>query len=165
MRLVPPAAPKSSLPPGCSTADADNILADFLVNPIVAPPGFFTTVSITDPDGRRFVTHSGPAAVKHLQARIKAGEDDRMISLAVAPIDFNHVAVAFRLTRYAPDYDAAPHPEQARPGHGHARLRPRQGRLLHRHARSPADSRSRSILGNYLSAQPFQRAVVAQSNI
>jgi hypothetical protein len=100
-----PAAPKSSLPPGCSTADADNIIADFLVHPVVAPPGFFTTVSITDPDGRRFVTHSGPAAVKHLAARIKAGEDDRMLSLAVAPIDFNHVAVAFRLTRYAPDYE------------------------------------------------------------
>jgi hypothetical protein len=99
-----PAAPKSSLPPGCSTADADNIIADFLVNPIVAPPGFFTTLSVTDPDGRHFATHSGPAAVKYLRARLKVGENDRMLSLAVAPIDFNHVAVAFRLTRYAPDY-------------------------------------------------------------
>ena len=81
------------------------MIADFLVRPLVAPPGFFTTVSITDPDGRRFLTHSGPVAVRHLAARIKAGEDDRMISLAVAPIDFNHVAVAFRLTRYAPDYE------------------------------------------------------------
>ena len=98
------AAPKSGLPPGCSTADADNIIADFLVRPTVAPPGFFQTVSISDPDGRHFVTHSGPVAVKHLKARIQAGEDDRMISLAVAPIDFNHVAVAFHLTRYAPDY-------------------------------------------------------------
>ena len=87
-----PAAPKSSLPPGCSTADADNILAEFLVRPTVAPPGSFQTVSITDPDGRRFVTRSGPAAVKHLKARIAAGEDDRMIALAVGPIDFNHVA-------------------------------------------------------------------------
>ncbi|MGZ4354247.1 MAG: hypothetical protein ACXVZ4_11930 [Gaiellaceae bacterium] len=100
-----PAAPKSSLPPGCSTAEADNIIADFLAHPSVAPPGFFKTVSITDPDGRHFVTHSGPAAVKYLAARIKAGENDRMISLAVAPIDFNHAAVAFRLTRYAPDYE------------------------------------------------------------
>jgi hypothetical protein len=99
-----PAAPKSGLPPGCSTAEADNIIADFLARPTVAPPGFFQLLSITDPDGRHFVTHSGPAAVKYLAARIKAGEDDRMISLAVAPIDFNHVAVAFRLTRYAPDY-------------------------------------------------------------
>ena len=88
-----PAAPKSSLPPGCSTADADNIIADFLVNPVVAPPGFFTTLSVTDPDGRHFVTHSGPAAVKFLRARLKVGENDRMLSLAVAPIDFNHVAV------------------------------------------------------------------------
>lgn len=97
-------APKSSLPPGCSTADADNIIADFLANPTVAPPGFFKTVSITDPDGRRFVTKSGPAAVRHLLARIKAGEDDRLTALAVGPIDFNHVAVAFRLTRNAPDF-------------------------------------------------------------
>jgi hypothetical protein len=100
-----PATLKSSLPPGCSTADADNIIADFLVNPVVAPPGFFTTLSITDPDGRHFVTHSGPAAVKYLKARLKVGENDRMLSLAVAPIDFNHVAVAFRLTRYARDYE------------------------------------------------------------
>jgi hypothetical protein len=100
-----PAAPKSSLPPGCSTADADNILADFLVHPAVAPPGFFRTVSITDPDGRVFATHSGPVAVKHLKARLAAGEDDRMIALAVGPIDFNHVAIAFRLTRYAPDFE------------------------------------------------------------
>ena len=49
-------------------------------------------------------TRSGPAAVKHLRARIAAGEDDRMIALAVGPIDFNHVAIAFRLTRFAPDY-------------------------------------------------------------
>jgi hypothetical protein len=100
-----PAAPKSTLPPGCSTADADNIIADFLVNPIVAPPGFFTTLSITDPDGRHFVTHSGAAAVKYLRARLKVGENDRMLSLAVAPVDFNHVAVAFRLTRFARDYE------------------------------------------------------------
>jgi len=97
-------AAKSSLPPGCSTADADNILADFLADPSVAPPGFFKTVSITDPDGRRFVTHSGPAAVRHLQARISAGEDDRLTALAVGAIDFNHVGVAFRLTRNAPDF-------------------------------------------------------------
>ena len=61
-------------------------------------------MSVTDPDGRRFVTNSGPAAVKHLKARLAAGEDDRMLALAVAPIDFNHVAIAFRLTRYAPDF-------------------------------------------------------------
>ena len=53
------AAPDSNLPPGCSTADVDNILADFLVNPVTAPAGFFTSISITDPDGRQFVTSSG----------------------------------------------------------------------------------------------------------
>jgi hypothetical protein len=99
-----PATPKSALPVGCTAADVDNILADFLVDPVTAPPGFFQSISITDPDGRRFVTRSGPAAVAHLKARLKAGEDDRMTALAVGPIDFNHVAISFRLTRLAPDF-------------------------------------------------------------
>ena len=98
------AAPASNLPPGCSKADVDNILADFLVNPLTAPPGFFTSISITDPDGRTFVTSSGAVAVRHLRARLREGEDDRMTALAIGPIDFNHVSVAFRLKRTAPDF-------------------------------------------------------------
>ncbi len=98
------AAPASNLPPGCSKADVDNILADFLVNPVTAPPGFFTSISITDPDGRHFATTSGPLAVKHLRARLAAGEDDRMTALAIGPIDFNHVSIAFGLKRTAPDF-------------------------------------------------------------
>ena len=50
------------------------------------------------------MAHSGPVAIRHLQARIRAGEDDRLTALAVGAIDFNHVAVAFRLTRNAPDF-------------------------------------------------------------
>jgi hypothetical protein len=97
-------APSSSLPPGCSNADVDNILADFLVAPVTAPPGFFTSISITDPDGRRFVTSSGPVAVKHLRARLAAGEDDRLTALAISPINFNSVEIAFTLKRTAPDF-------------------------------------------------------------
>jgi hypothetical protein len=98
------ATPASALPAGCSNADVDNILADFLVDPVTAPPGFFTSLSITDPDGRTFVTTSGPAAVKHLRARLTAGEDDRMTALAIGPIDFNRVSIAFALKRTAPDF-------------------------------------------------------------
>jgi hypothetical protein len=98
------AAPASDLPPGCSKAEVDNILADFLVNPVTAPPGFFTSISITDPDGRKFVTSSGQLATKHLRARLQEGEDDRLTALAIGPIDFNHVSVAFRLKRTAPDF-------------------------------------------------------------
>jgi hypothetical protein len=99
-----PATPKSSLPTGCSAADVDNILADFLVDPVTAPPGFFKSISITDPDGRHFTTRSGPVAVAHVKARLKAGEDDRLTALAIGPIDFNHVAISFRLTRRSPDF-------------------------------------------------------------
>jgi hypothetical protein len=98
------ASPGSNLPPGCSNAEVDNILADFLVDPVTAPPGFFTSISITDPDGRHFATTSGPLAVKHLRARLAAGEDDRMTALAIAPLDFNHVSIAFTLKRTAPDF-------------------------------------------------------------
>jgi hypothetical protein len=97
-------APASNLPPGCSKAEVDNILADFLVDPVTAPPGFFTSISITDPDGRKFVTSSGRLATEHLRARLQAGEDDRLTALAIGPIDFNHVSVAFRLKRTAPDF-------------------------------------------------------------
>ena len=97
-------ASSSSLPPGCSNADVDNILADFLVDPVVAPPGFFTSISITDPDGRKFATRSGPLAVRHLRARLTAGEDDRLTALAIGPIDFDHVSIAFTLKRTAPDF-------------------------------------------------------------
>jgi hypothetical protein len=99
-----PAAPASSLPPGCSNADVDNILADFLVDPVTAPPGFFTSISITDPDGRKFVTSSGLLAVEHLRARLAEGEDDRLTALAIGPIDFDHVSIAFALKRTAPDF-------------------------------------------------------------
>ena len=53
-----------------------------------------------------------------------------MTALAVGPIDFNHVAVAFRLTRYAPGLRATPHHGTTlAQGTGVDRLRPRQGRL------------------------------------
>jgi hypothetical protein len=98
------AAPDSNLPPGCSNADVDNILADFLVNPVPAPPGFFESISITDPDGRRFETSSRPLAERHLRARLAEGEDDRLTALTIGPLDFNHVSIAFGLKRTSPDF-------------------------------------------------------------
>jgi len=98
------AAPKSDLPPGCTVAEADRIVRDFLAHPTLAPRGMFELYASYESDGRTFVVRTRAAALAHLRRRQQLGERSRLISLRVAKHDFNHARISFQLTRYGPDY-------------------------------------------------------------
>jgi hypothetical protein len=98
------AQPPSSLPPGCSVAETNQVVTDFLRSPSFAPKGEFDVYASYDSDGRKFVSHSIPQAVAHIRARLAVGEQDRLLSLRVGKQDFNHARITFSLTRYAPDF-------------------------------------------------------------
>ena len=98
------AAPKSNLPPGCTVPEADRIVCDFLAHPTLAPAGTFELYASYESDGRTFVARRRTAALAHLRQRQRLGERSRLIALRVAPKDFNHVRIDFRLTRFGPDY-------------------------------------------------------------
>ena len=94
----------SRLPPGCTAAEAQAIVTQFLRAPSVAPPALFHAYRAKESDGRIFATHSGPTAVAHAARRLRLGERDRLIQLVVSPQDINHVRIAFTLTRTSPDF-------------------------------------------------------------
>jgi hypothetical protein len=96
----------SDLPPGCSVADVDRIVAAFLSHPALAPAPQFEVYADYPSDERRFVTHDRTMALAHLRARLALGERSRLIQLRVLAQDFNHARITFELTRYAPDFRA-----------------------------------------------------------
>jgi hypothetical protein len=98
------AAPTSGLPPGCTVAEVDGIITAFLAHPTLAPPGFFQVYATYESDGGKFVTRKRAAALARIRAREAAGEKLRLISLRVAPQDFNHARATVTLTRFAPDF-------------------------------------------------------------
>jgi hypothetical protein len=95
---------KSSLPPGCSVADVDKIVTDFLAHPTLAAPGTFEVYATYESDGRKFLAHTPAKALAHLKQRRRLGEQSRLIQLTVGYQDFNHARITFQLTRYAPDF-------------------------------------------------------------
>lgn len=97
-------APHSTLPPGCTVPEAEQIVRTFLTAPSVAPPGTFDVYATYESDKRKFVTHSGPKAVAHVRQRLALGERTRLIQLRVGKQDFNTARITFTLTRYAPDF-------------------------------------------------------------
>jgi hypothetical protein len=97
-------ATTSDLPPGCSVADVDRIVQDFLARPSVAPPSTFEVYATNESDGRKFVAHTPAKAVAHLRQRQRLGETSRVIELRVGKQDFNHVRITFQLTRHASDF-------------------------------------------------------------
>lgn len=100
------AAPKSSLPPGCTVPEVQQTVDKFLANPALAPPGQFEVYASYESDGRKIVARSRAKALAYLLARKAAGEVSRVIQLTVAKQDFNHARITFQLTRHAPDYVA-----------------------------------------------------------
>jgi hypothetical protein len=100
------AAPHSDLPPGCSVEQVDAIVQRFLAQPTVAPPSLFEVYATQESDGRKFLARTRAKALAHLRQRVALGERSRLIQLRVAPQDFNHVRITFRLTRFAPDFRA-----------------------------------------------------------
>jgi hypothetical protein len=100
------AAPKSSLPPGCTVAEVQQTVDQFLAEPTLAPPGQFEIYASYESDGRKFVARNRARALAYLRRRKAAGEVSRVIQLTVAKQDFNHARITFQLTRRAPDYVA-----------------------------------------------------------
>jgi hypothetical protein len=98
------AAPKSSLPPGCTVAEVDKVVRDFLIHPSLAPPGTFETYATYESDGRKFLARKPATALAHLRQRLRLGEQSRLIELRVAEQDINHTRITFQLTRHAPDF-------------------------------------------------------------
>jgi len=98
------AAPKSDLPPGCTAAEADRIVRDFLARPTLAPRATFQVYASYESDGRSFVARNRATAIAHLRQRLRLGERSRLISLRIAKQDFNHARITFQLTRYGPDF-------------------------------------------------------------
>jgi hypothetical protein len=80
----------SQLPPGCSVAEADQVVTSFLSSPTLAPQADFDVYASYESDKHSFVAHLVPKALTYLHARQK--------------LDFNHVRITFSLTRYAPDF-------------------------------------------------------------
>lgn len=99
-------ADPSGLPPGCSPAEVDRLVTDFLTKPDLAPAGEFDVVGFNESDGRKAVLRTRTKALAYLRSRIARGERDRLIQLRVAKDDFNHARITFQLTRYAPDFRA-----------------------------------------------------------
>lgn len=100
------AAPKSTLPPGCTVTEVDQVVRDFLSHPSLAAPGTFEVYATYESDGRKFIAHTPAKALTHLRARQRLGEQSRLIELRVAKQDFNHARITFQLTRHAPDFVA-----------------------------------------------------------
>jgi hypothetical protein len=100
------AAPKSSLPPGCTVAEVEQTVNRFLTDPTPAPAGEFEIYASYESDGRKFVTRNRAKALAYLHRRKAAGEVSRVIQLTVAKQDFNHARITFQLTRRASDYVA-----------------------------------------------------------
>jgi hypothetical protein len=98
------AQPKSQLPPGCTVPEVEQVVNGFLATPSFAPAGQFDVYASYDSDKRTFISHSPAKALAHLSARRALGERDRLLSLRVAPQDFNHARITFTLTRFAPDF-------------------------------------------------------------
>lgn len=96
--------PGSELPPGCSVDEVNSTVTGFLANPTLAPADQFQVYADYPSDKQNFVTRSRTKALAHLHARHALGERNRLIELRVAALDFNHVRITFRLTRYAPDF-------------------------------------------------------------
>lgn len=94
----------SGLPPGCSPAEVDRIVTDFLTTPDLAAGNEFDVVGFNESDGRKALLRTRAKALAYLQRRKALGERDRLLSLRVAKDDFNHARVTFQLTRYAPDF-------------------------------------------------------------
>lgn len=95
--------PKSTLPPGCTIAEVEQTVRDFLAHPSVAP-GTFEVYATYESDGRQFLARTPKKALAHLAQRRRLGEKSRLIELRVAPQDFNHTRITFQLTRFAPDF-------------------------------------------------------------
>jgi len=100
------AGPPSQLPPGCSVAEVERIVTDFLASPSFAPAREFDVYASYESDGRKHVYRSARRAAAYLRARLASGERQRLIELRVGKEDFNHARITFRLTRYAPDFRA-----------------------------------------------------------
>jgi hypothetical protein len=98
------AAPKSDLPPGCTVAEVDHVVRDFLARPSLAPAGSFEVYATYESDGRKFLARKPAKALAQLRQRLRLGEKSRVIELRVGKQDFNHVRITFQLTRYAPDF-------------------------------------------------------------
>jgi len=94
----------SGLPPGCSPAEVDGIVTDFLATPDLAPASEFDVVGFNETDGRKILLRTRAKALAYLRSRQALGERDRLLQLRVAKDDFNHARVTFQLTRYAPDF-------------------------------------------------------------
>ncbi len=98
------AAPKSNLPPGCTVAEVDQVVRDFLSHASLAPKGMFEVYATYESDGRTFIARTRAKALAHLRQRAALGEASRLIELRVAKQDFNHVRITFQLTRQAADF-------------------------------------------------------------
>jgi hypothetical protein len=98
------AVPKSTLPPGCTVAQVDRVVRDFLTRPSLAPAGTFEVYATYESDGRKFIARTPAKALAQLRARLRLGEKSRLIELRVANQDFNHARITFQLTRYGPDF-------------------------------------------------------------
>jgi hypothetical protein len=98
------AAAPSELPPGCRVPEVERIVQDFLAHPAVAPAATFEVYATKESDGRKFLARTPAKALARLRVRQGLGERSRLIALRVAPQDFNHVRITFRLTRLAPDF-------------------------------------------------------------
>ena len=94
----------SSLPPGCTVPEVDRVVRTFLTSPSFAPAGEFQVYARQESDGRKFTARNRDLALAHARSRVRLGEQSRLIELRVAPQDFNHARITFRLTRLGPDF-------------------------------------------------------------
>ena len=94
----------SGLPPGCTVPEVDRTMRTFLARPSFAPAGVFQVYATQESDGRKFLARNRDLAIAHARSRLELGERSRVIELRVAPQDFNHARVTFRLTRFGPDF-------------------------------------------------------------
>jgi len=92
------------LPPGCTVPEVDRTVRAFLSRPNFAPAGVFEVYGTQESDGRKFLARNRDLALAHARSRFQLGERSRLIELRVAPQDFNHARVTFRLTRFGPDF-------------------------------------------------------------
>jgi hypothetical protein len=97
-------APASDLPPGCTVAEIDHIIREFLVRPSLAPAGSFEVYATYESDGRKFVARKPARALAQIKQRLRLGEKNRVIELRVGKQDFNRARITVQLTRYAPDF-------------------------------------------------------------
>jgi hypothetical protein len=94
----------SDLPPGCTVAEVNTIVNDFLARPTLAPAGSFEVYATYETDGRKFIARKPAKALAQLEQRLRLGEKSRVIELRVGKQDFNHARITFQLTRHAPDF-------------------------------------------------------------